>query len=582
MDLRSQELELIYNNLTLENQNNKILDNVNGKIKPSSMTALLGTSGAGKTSLMNSLAGRIPPNLVLSGSVNVNGRPRNPNLWPEMIGYVEQELFAYDNQTVYETLSLVCKFKSASLSKVDRILDVLNLTPSKQRFMNELSGGERKRVSIGIELIGNPSILFLDEPTSGLDSFNAINILETLSKLKELGKSIVITIHQPSFKMLQYFDNVILMGKGAVIFDGKLQGCVDFFKENGYECPEYTNPTDYFLETISINTTSKELERDSLQRLAKLKEAWQNKKINYEITKNEEIRSKYKIINYTAFLPLLLRNFRALRRDTAYIKIEVIQKTVFFILIGCTFLQLDFTQQGVQSRAGVIIFIILNAMFGTCGPIFNLFAIEKKIITRERKSGFYDGFSAFTAKYVVQVISTAITGIYYITALYWMVGLNNNFAHFLKFLLVQISIMFFAAAFGLTVSAATPNQSVAQVVGTLIIIVFTVFGCFFSNPDTIPSWLRWLIWLSPVNYAFRASMQSIFHNQTFICENQNQGCLKTGQDVLDKYNINKVDAWACIFIIWGFTLFVIILGAFILHFSTMLQVSMEKKKKEEV
>ncbi|KCZ77391.1 hypothetical protein H311_01598, partial [Anncaliia algerae PRA109] len=390
MDLKSQECEIVYTNLELTNGITKILDNVNGKIKPSTMVALLGTSGAGKTSLMNCFAGRLPPNLILSGNILVNGKPRDSHLWPEMIGYVEQELFAYENQTVYETFAFVCKLKNVSLIKVDKVLDVLNLSPSKERFLDQLSGGEKKRVSIGIELIGNPSILFLDEPTSGLDSFNAINILETLSRLKGLGKCIIITIHQPSFKMLEYFDKIILMGKGCVIFDGTLNDCNEFFKENGYVCPGYTNPSDYFLETISINTTTNELKNESLQRLDYLRKAWKNKNKRYEVENTEDIKLKYRIINYISFLPLVRRNISALIRDTAYIKIEFIQKTVFFILIGLTFLQINFTQQGIQSRSGVIIFIILNAMFGTCGPIFNLFPIEKKIIIRERKSGFYD------------------------------------------------------------------------------------------------------------------------------------------------------------------------------------------------
>ncbi|KCZ81587.1 hypothetical protein H312_01042 [Anncaliia algerae PRA339] len=299
--MTTDDLEIIYTDLTLVAKTKKVLKNISGNLKSNEITAIQGPSGAGKSTLLNTLSGRIN-NVELSGNITINGSKRSNVNWSSMIGYVEQEFFAYDNQTVEETFDFICELKGIDKKKIDETIDMLNLSSCKKNMIKHLSGGEKKRVSIGLELLNDPPILFLDEPTSGLDSFNALNILETLKKIK--NKCILMTIHQTSYKMLEYFDKIILLSEGFLVYEGTINDCMQFFRDNGFTCPEFTCPTDYFLEIITINSFSKELKEKSLKNLYKLVSSFEKKKFEIKV-KNIKIKE---IKNSNNFFPLLKRN----------------------------------------------------------------------------------------------------------------------------------------------------------------------------------------------------------------------------------------------------------------------------------
>ncbi|XP_077301530.1 uncharacterized protein LOC143922182 [Arctopsyche grandis] len=253
-------VELTWKNLILETKTNKrILDDVSGQVSPGTITAIIGPSGSGKTTLLNSLAGRNTKTLTLEGEILANGNPRDTNNWSKTIAYVNQQLIAFDHQTVYETLKFAADAKLSededTLQEIENTINMLSLQKIRDSTLSTLSGGERMKLAIGIEYLGNPSILFLDEPTSGLDSSSALNILDILQKLSKLNKTIVLTIHQPSYEMLQKINKLILMTAGVTVFDGSIKDCIDFFDEAGFKIPKNTNPATFFLDTIDINAT---------------------------------------------------------------------------------------------------------------------------------------------------------------------------------------------------------------------------------------------------------------------------------------------------------------------------------------
>ncbi|KAJ3220187.1 hypothetical protein HDU67_005513 [Dinochytrium kinnereticum] len=186
-----------------------ILNSMSGCAQPGEILAILGGSGAGKSTLLNVLAGRIGPG-TLRGSITVNGAPRKRSTWRKVAAYVEQEEVMFKNLTVAETFQYAAQLRLPSeLSKKekdDRVNDLiaeLGLNKCRDTKIGDsdtrgISGGEKKRVSIGNELITQPSILFLDEPTSGLDAFTAVNIISTVSRIaKTRCATAIMTIHQP-------------------------------------------------------------------------------------------------------------------------------------------------------------------------------------------------------------------------------------------------------------------------------------------------------------------------------------------------------------------------------------------------
>lgn len=187
-----------------------ILRNMTGEVRAGQVVAILGGSGAGKTSLLNTLAGRLADEGVIKGNILVNGSERVPATWNITCAYVEQDDLMYTNLTVYETIRYAAILRLPSsislqdkLKRVDDIILQLGLANCRDSRIGNassrgISGGERKRVSIGIELVTDPSILFLDEPTSGLDAFNALKIITTIKELAvKQGKVVLMTIHQP-------------------------------------------------------------------------------------------------------------------------------------------------------------------------------------------------------------------------------------------------------------------------------------------------------------------------------------------------------------------------------------------------
>ncbi|RVD92306.1 ABC transporter [Tubulinosema ratisbonensis] len=565
--------ELIYQNLYLLNKKKEILKNLNGKIESNSMVAILGPSGAGKSSFLNSLAGRIPSNLTLYSDIYINGYSREEVNWANLIGYVEQDFHAYEQQSVAETFNFIAELKGIGRIEVEMLISQLNLSTCKNTYLSNLSGGQKKRVSIGIELLNNPKILFLDEPLSGLDSFNAMNIIEILSKLKN-EKSIIMTVHQPSYKMLQYFDKIILISEGMLVFDGELDEGIRFFNENGFYCPTFSSPSDFFLENISIDTLNEDSKMKSYQNLYKLVRA--NEIKSYEIVKKDLKFSSNQTNTSKNLVPLIKRNAINFLRDKRYIFTQLGQKIVFLILLGSMFFNLDNSLHAIQSISGLIIFLINNSMFGTCAPIFSTFGMEKKIIQRERRSGLYNGFHAYVSKFVIEYSFISITTIFYISILYWVVKLENNFWIFLYFLLIQLLISTFACAFALAVSTLTPNQRLAQVFGSMIALVFVMNGGFYSNINTTPKYVRWLIWVSPVNYAYKASMQIIFKNKTFVGQ-----VSRSGKQVLEEFSLESPRNFLCVFIIFLYSLLFMIIGSIALHYKSRLSFNLGKNKKVE-
>ena len=204
----------------------------------------MGGSGAGKSTLLNTLAGRIPSTTSLEGEITLNGAARDELRWKLQCAYVEQDDILFTSLTVYETLLYSARLrlpssmsKQEKINRVNKVISQLGLEGCRNtRIGNELergiSGGERKRVSIGIELVTDPQILFLDEPTSGLDAFNAFNAMDTLKKLaKTENKIILVTIHQPRTDILELFDKIILLSMGKSVWFGPTSDCIDHFQK---------------------------------------------------------------------------------------------------------------------------------------------------------------------------------------------------------------------------------------------------------------------------------------------------------------------------------------------------------------
>lgn len=248
----------------------QILHNCSGSAYASEMLAIMGASGAGKTTLLNLLAGRMTSSseYFSRGKICVNDKKRKYSTFRKYSAYVMQDDDLFADLTVTETIRFAAFLRlpksmsdAEKIERSDSTIRELGLEKCKDtkigsEIVRGISGGERKRVTIGVELVTNPSLLFLDEPTTGLDSFNALNVITTLRKLCSNNRTILTTIHQPRSNIYQLFDNLMLLSEGKVAYFGGAQEAVKYFNGLGFKCPNNFNPADYFIDLLSMNFTS--------------------------------------------------------------------------------------------------------------------------------------------------------------------------------------------------------------------------------------------------------------------------------------------------------------------------------------
>lgn len=251
---------LHFENLSYSVGEKVILSDITGSVAPGQVMAIMGASGAGKSTFLDILAHKSKRGAV-SGRLFVNGRDVDPAVYKRVTGFVDQEDTLMSTLTVYETVlySAVLRLpREMSLeAKRFRTLETMNelgILGIKDARIGEagkrsISGGEKRRVSIACELVTSPSMLFLDEPTSGLDSYNAFNVIESLVTLaRDYNRTVVFTIHQPQSNIVSLFDRLLLLAKGRMVYSGDFKRCQEHFESIGYPCPSGYNIADYLID----------------------------------------------------------------------------------------------------------------------------------------------------------------------------------------------------------------------------------------------------------------------------------------------------------------------------------------------
>ena len=236
---------------------------MSGCVLPGHFLSIIGASGAGKTTLLNYLSGRlVSENLNITGDIKVNGRDKKevPG-YRVFSAYVQQDDVLFQTMTVKECIEFSAKLRFNGTNKerdqkVESIIRDLKLNKCQNTYVGGplvkgISGGERKRTSIGVELITDPSLIFLDEPTTGLDSYTATQLMTTLKNLAESGRTVIQTIHQPNSDIYETFDKLMLLAAGKIIYFNDSSKAVDYFAGITFKCPSLTNPSDFFMSIMS-------------------------------------------------------------------------------------------------------------------------------------------------------------------------------------------------------------------------------------------------------------------------------------------------------------------------------------------
>lgn len=531
----------------------EILSDINGIMKPG-LNAILGPTGGGKSSLLDVLAARKDPR-GLSGDVLINGAPQPAN-FKCTSGYVVQDDVVMGTLTVRENLQFSAALrlpttmknheKNERINMVIKELGLEEVADSKvgTQFIRGVSGGERKRTSIGMELITDPSILFLDEPTTGLDSSTANAVLLLLKRMSKHGRTIIFSIHQPRYSIFKLFDSLTLLASGKLMFHGPAQVALEYFASAGYQCEPYNNPADFFLDVINGDSSAVVLNREEEPQrenkteepskrekpiIENLAEFYANSSI-YRETKAELDRLPrnqkkkgilaFKETTYTTSFCHQLRwiarrSFKNLLGNPQASVAQLIVTTVLALIIGAIYFDLKNDSSGIQNRAGVLFFLTTNQCFTSVSAV-ELFVVEKKLFIHEYISGYYRVSSYFFGKLISDLLPMRfLPSVIFTCILYFMLGLKNEVGAFFIMMFSLLMVAYTASSMALAIAAGQSVVSVATLLMTISFVFMMIFSGLLVNLTTIQPWLSWLQYFSIPRYGYTALQYNEFLGQDF-------------------------------------------------------------------
>ncbi|KAL1197407.1 ABC transporter G family member 15 [Cardamine amara subsp. amara] len=516
----------------------RLLQRLNGYAEPGRIMAIMGPSGSGKSTLLDSLAGRLARNVIMTGNLLLNGK--KARLDYGLVAYVTQEDILLGTLTVRETITYSAHLRLPSYISKEEVSDIvegtimeLGLQDCSDRVIGNwhargVSGGERKRVSIALEILTRPQILFLDEPTSGLDSASAFFVIQALRNIARDGRTVISSIHQPSSEVFALFDDLFLLSSGESIYFGEAKSAVEFFAESGFPCPKKRNPSDHFLRCINsdfdtVTATLKGSQRiqetpatsDPLMNLAtsvikaRLVENYKRSKYAKsaksaksrirELSNNEglemEVRRGSEASWWKQLRTLTARSFKNMCRDVGYYWTRIASYIVVSISVGTIFYDVGYSYTSILARVSCGGFITGFMTFMSIGG-FPSFLEEMKVFYKERMSGYY-GISVYILSNYISsfpflVSLSVITG----TITYNLVKFRPGFSHYAFFCLNLFFSVSVIESLMMVVASLVPNFLMGLITGAgLIGIIMMTSGFFRLLPD-----LPKIFWRYPVSY----------------------------------------------------------------------------------
>uniref|UniRef100_H2Z7L9 ABC transporter domain-containing protein n=1 Tax=Ciona savignyi TaxID=51511 RepID=H2Z7L9_CIOSA len=518
---------------------------------PPGLNAIMGPTGSGKTSLLDVLAQRKDPTGLKDGIVLLNGE-RPPIDFRLMSGYVVQDDVVMGTLTVRENLAFSANLRlstkkhnaEARKLKVNDVIEQLGLqacadTPVGNEFVRGVSGGERKRVNIGMEMILDPPVLFLDEPTTGLDANTANSIVLLLYKLASGGRNIIMSIHQPRYSIFSLFDRLLLLNKGDIVYRGPAKQAVDHFKSIGFSCPRFHNPADFFLDIVAARTGTNEIavameEDEQSDNSEKLLECFRNSSLAREEDKELKVRSwmnflrslsyllyicfsQWKLVERFWLATVVRRTGLNILRNPMTSFVQIIIMIIFAVLIGLIYFQSDTSfKSGIQNRAGCFFFLVMTQVMSNLSAL-ELFINNRAHFIHESASGYYRVSVYFIAQIIADLIpNRLIPNTFFSVIIYFMIAetlvANNpfysNVEKFFFFLFALVLTAVCASSMAFLVSASVRVFAIANAVVALPYILMMLFGGFLVNIGTLLDWLEWVKYVSIFRYGINVSILS--------------------------------------------------------------------------
>mmetsp|Transcript_36097 Transcript_36097/g.66159 ORF Transcript_36097/g.66159 Transcript_36097/m.66159 type:complete len:684 (-) Transcript_36097:150-2201(-) len=577
----------------VKNRRITILSDVTSKISPYQLSAWMGPSGSGKTSLVSVAAGLLsdPTNdLVNDSCIKINGEMGS--LPKRLVGVVWQDDLLLSNLTVKETVRFAARLKTPQQKSdhevemlVEDTLSRLGLThiqdsligvPGGSGKSRGISGGERKRVAVAVELVARPSILILDEPTSGLDATTAQQLMVTLKDLASLGHAIAVVIHQPRTSIFDMFDNLLLLSRGKVVYEGEPVGARHFLEScpGVGELPPETGKADWIMDVINEDEN-----REGGGVLPSLWEEFSLKQqqpphslldgstssgnqlkhrhsatIKSSQAKSRRLSTLQELENEPKFqtsfwtqLKLLTTRVSRQQRGDRLTRVAILLTSCWIAFTGLAWGHIPDTEAYIFNRASLLFFIIIAQSNSVVVSSMVTFTSERRLLSRERAKKMYGVLPYFIAKTLSDMVNSVVLPTFYGIVVYWICNLRPTASSFFTFVLTLYLTISAAQSTGLFLSVAIPNMAVALMLAPFLTLCFMILGGFYIPYDSIHPALAWASWFSFARYGFSAFILNEFDGRDIPCDSDSIGeCPVAGSSVVADYDIEGI--WTSVWV----------------------------------
>ncbi|KAK0502129.1 P-loop containing nucleoside triphosphate hydrolase protein [Armillaria luteobubalina] len=526
------------NNSDLEaRQIKSLLTNIDADFPRSTITGILGSSGSGKTTLLNVLSER-----MRSSNLSVQGQRLHNNstsLSSISHAYVTQTDSLLPTLTVRETLTYAAGLRlpaSTSHSEraqlVDEIIRELGLKDCSNTYVGDgvrrkgCSGGELRRVSLGIQLLGNPSVLFLDEPTTGLDATSAYHLVKTLKSLAQKGRTVIMTLHQPRSEAFLLLDRVMVLSQGHTLYAGVSSGAIPWFEGLAYPLELHVNPADYLIDIAAVDVRTSEAEEASRNRVNKLIAAWKHESVvRFPSAKPElavaclDKRDVQKAPVGRVILTLISRKLKTSVRDPFGLCSSLLEAVIMGLFVGVMFYHIPDSLAGIKTRQGVLYTSVgLQEYLIMMYEVYRLTKIDLPIFDREHSDGIVDVIPwIISHRAALVILEDILVPLVFSAITYYMVGLSSSVNQFFYYFAIGLLTQFISVTFAGFATAITRDFSKASIIASIAFMVHTYPCGFFIQANAIPIYLRWTKWISPMFYGFTGLVYNQFKGRFFTC-----------------------------------------------------------------
>lgn len=489
-----------------------ILRGISGQFKSGELTAILGPSGAGKSTLLNILAGY---NVItgLSGHVSVNGQIQTVDHLKTLSCYIMQKDMIQPRLTVSEAMQFAVDLKLGRVSKeakfaiITEILDILRLRNAWSTVTERLSGGEKKRLSIALELVNNPAVIFLDEPTTGLDEISATQCIDLLRCLAGLGRTVICSLHTPSAKIFSKFDHVYVVAEGQCVYRNTVDNLVPFLRQAGIECPKHYNPADFM-----IDVSSGEYGTECIGRMMNL--------VDTEMPiapicrlpgKDDQLAKRMAKVSWCdQFIALSRRMMLQLNRNRNYIYLKLSLHIFLGFIIGGLFLNVGDDGSKTLFNFGFCFACIIVFLYVPMLPVLLHFPSEVQLVKREYFNMWYNLSPYYCAFTLVNIPAQLLVSSIYLAMVYLITGQPWELFRCALFFGILFICMFIAESMAMAI-ASTLNIVNGTFVGPALsvpLMLVAVQG--IGETEALPIYRRLIMYLSYIRYGLEGLITALY------------------------------------------------------------------------